>query len=247
MKILGIDTSTPIGSVALIDGEHIVAEHTLNIVQAHSSRLMPAIDTVLKWGDITAAELDGCAVGTGPGSFTGIRIGIATIKSLCYALDKPIVGVSTLEAIAYNLRWNEGLICPILDARRNEVYGAIFRGGDEWQRLSDDSCLPIETFLASITESGRTRLAEIENGEAHIAEIENGRAPLLQRTFVGDGLETYADAVRAALGEKIRFADAIFNVPRGATVAHLGAQRLQNRDSDNYWTLVPNYVRIGIY
>lgn len=237
MKILGIDTSTPIGSVALIDGEHIVAEHTLNIVQAHSSRLMPAIDTVLKWGDITAAELDGCAVGTGPGSFTGIRIGIATIKSLCYALDKPIVGVSTLETIAYNLRWNEGLICPILDARRNEVYGAIFRGGDEWQRLSDDSCLPIETFLASITESG----------EAHITEIENGRALLLQCTFVGDGLETYADAVRAALGEKIRFADAIFNVPRGATVAHLGAQRLQNRDSDNYWTLVPNYVRIGIY
>lgn len=227
MKILGIDTSTPIGSVALIDGEHIVAEHTLNIVQAHSSRLMPAIDTVLKWGDITAAELDGCAVGTGPGSFTGIRIGIATIKSLCYALDKPIVGVSTLEAIAYNLRWNEGLICPILDARRNEVYGAIFRGGDEWHRLSDDSCLSIETFLASITESGRV-------------------LPL-QCTFVGDGLETYADAVRTALGEGTRCADAIFNVPRGATVAHLGAQRLQNRDSDNYWTLVPNYVRIGIY
>lgn len=227
MKILGIDTSTPIGSVALIDGETLVAEHTLNIVQAHSSRLMPAIDTVLKWGDITAAELDGCAVGTGPGSFTGIRIGIATIKSLCYALDKPIVGVSTLEAIAYNLRWNEGLICPILDARRNEVYGAIFRCGDEWHRLSDDSCLSIETFLASITESGR--------------------ALPLQCTFVGDGLENYADAVRAALGEKIRFADAIFNVPRGATVAHLGAQRLQNRDSDNYWTLVPNYVRIGIY
>lgn len=227
MKILGIDTSTPIGSVALIDGETLVAEHTLNIMQAHSSRLMPAIDTVLKWGDITAAELDGCAVGTGPGSFTGIRIGIATIKSLCYALDKPIVGVSTLEAIAYNLRWNEGLICPILDARRNEVYGAIFRGGDEWQRIGDDSCLSIETFLASITESGR--------------------ALPLQCTFVGDGLESYADAVRATLGEKIRFADAIFNVPRGATVAHLGAQRLQNRDSDNYWTLVPNYVRIGIY
>lgn len=227
MKILGIDTSTPIGSVALIDGETLVAEHTLNIVRAHSSRLMPAIDTVLTWGDITAAELDGCAVGTGPGSFTGIRIGIATIKSLCYALDKPIVGVSTLEAIAYNLRWNEGLICPILDARRNEVYGAIFRGGDEWQRIGDDSCLSIETFLASITESGR--------------------AFPLQCTFVGDGLESYADAVRAALGEGTRFADAIFNVPRGATVAHLGAQRLQNRDSDNYWTLVPNYVRIGIY
>lgn len=237
MKILGIDTSTPIGSVALIDGESLVAEHTLNIVKAHSSRLMPAIDTVLKWGDITAEELDGCAVGIGPGSFTGIRIGIATIKSLCYALDKPIVGVSTLEAIAYNLRWTEGLICPILDARRNESYGAIFRGGDKWQRLSDDSCLPIETFLASVTQSGKE----------HFAEIENGRTFSLQYTFVGDGLETYADAVQAALGEEIRFADAIFNAPRGATVAYLGAQRLKNGDSDNYWTLVPNYVRIGLY
>ena len=236
MKILGIDTSTPIGSVALIDGESLVAEHTLNIVKAHSSRLMPAIDTVLKWGDITAEELDGCAVGIGPGSFTGIRIGIATIKSLCYALDKPIVGVSTLEAIAYNLRWTEGLICPILDARRNESYGAIFRGGDEWQRLTDDWCLPIEAVLA-----------EIETGRSLLPESENGRTRLLQCTFVGDGLERYADAVQAALGEEIRFADAIFNAPRGATVAHLGAQRLQNGDSDNYWTLVPNYVRIGLY
>ena len=237
MKILGIDTSTPIGSVALIDGEFLVAEHTLNIVKAHSSRLMPAIDTVLKWGDITAEELDGCAVGIGPGSFTGIRIGIATIKSLCYALDKPIIGVSTLEAIAYNLRWTEGLICPILDARRNESYGAIFRGGDEWQRLTDDWCLPIEAVLAEI-ETRRSRLPETS---------ENERARLLQCTFVGDGLGTYADSVQAAFGEEIRFADAIFNAPRGATVAHLGAQRLKNGDSDNYWTLVPNYVRIGLY
>ena len=258
MKILGIDTSTPIGSVALIDGESLVAEHTLNIMKAHSSRLMPAIDTVLKWGDITADELDGCAVGIGPGSFTGIRIGIATIKSLCYALDKPIIGVSTLEAIAYNLRWTEGLICPILDARRNESYGAIFRGGDEWQRLTDDWCLPIEAVLAEIetrrsllpeaVETGRALLPERnETGRALLPESENGRARLFQCTFVGDGLERYADAVQTALGEEIRFADAIFNAPRGATVAHLGAQRLQNGDGDNYWTLVPNYVRIGLY
>ena len=147
MKILVIDTSPLIGSVAVIDGDNLVAEHTLNIVQAHSSRLMPAIDGILKWSDITADTLDGCAVGIGPGSFTGIRIGVATIKSLCYALDKPIVGVSTLEAIAYNLRWTNGIICPLLDARRSEVYGAIFQGGSEWQRLSEDLCLSIEALL----------------------------------------------------------------------------------------------------
>ena len=226
MKILGIDTSTPIGSVAVIDGDNLVAEHTLNIVQAHSSRLMPAIDGILKWSDITADTLDGCAVGIGPGSFTGIRIGVATIKSLCYALDKPIVGVSTLEAIAYNLRWTNGIICPLLDARRSEVYGAIFQGGSEWQRLSEDLCLSIEALLDRL--------------DPHISS---------NRTinFVGDGLATYGDAVRERLNERVHFADPIFNVPRGATIAHLGKQRLQNGDIDDYWTLVPNYVRVGLY
>jgi len=226
MKILGIDTSTPIGSVALIDDDNIVAEHTLNIVQAHSSRLMPAIDTVLKWGDITPDALDGCAVGIGPGSFTGIRIGVATVKSLCYAVDKPIVGVSTLEAIAYNLRWTDGCVCPILDARRSEIYGSVFHGGAEWQRLTDDLCLPVDTFLG---------------------ELNNHISPDSIITFVGDGLASYGDAVRELLDETACFADAIFNVPRGATIAKLGAQRLKQGDSDSYWTLVPNYVRIGLY
>ena len=147
MKILGIDTSTPIGSVGLIDGDKFVAEHTLNIVQAHSSRLMPAIDQVLKWGGLTVQELDACAVGIGPGSFTGVRIGVCTIKSLCYALQKPIIGVSTLEAIAYNLRYTNGLICPILDARREEVYSAIFHGGKRLERQSEDLCVTIKQLL----------------------------------------------------------------------------------------------------
>lgn len=226
MKILGIDTSTPIGSVALIDGDNLAAEHTLNIVQAHSSRLMPAIDTVLKWSDITADNLDGCAVGIGPGSFTGIRIGVATIKSLCYALDKPIVGVSTLEAVAYNLRGTNGIICPLLDARRSEVYGAIFEGGTEWQRLSEDLCLSLTAFLDRL---------DMHTSSEHTIN------------FVGDGLLTYGDAVRERLGERAHFSDAIFNVPRGATIAHLGRQRLHNGDIDDYWTLVPNYVRVGLY
>ena len=226
MKVLGIDTSTPIGSVALIDGENIVAEHTLNIVQAHSSRLMPAIDTVLKWGEITPNDLEGCAVGIGPGSFTGVRIGVATAKSLCYAVDKPIVGVSTLAAIGYNLRWADGFVCPILDARRSEIYGSIFDGGAAWQRLTDDLCLPIEAFLDEL--------------DSHIS-------PDSTIIFVGNGLAIYGNAIRERHGEAVHFADAIFNAPRGATIAKLGAQRLKQGDSDSYWTLVPNYVRIGLY
>ena len=231
MRILGIDTSTPIGSVALIDNDNIVAEHTLNIVQAHSSRLMPAIDTVLKWGEITPHDLDGCAVGIGPGSFTGVRIGVATVKSLCYAVDKPIVGVSTLEAIAYNLRWTEGLICPILDARRSEIYGAIFHGGTEWQRITDDLCLPIDAFLD---------------------KLDRHTTPDSTIVFVGDGLTAYGNAIQEKFDKtapqgQYKRADAIFNVPRGAAIAKLGANRLNQNDIDSYWTLVPNYVRIGLY
>ena len=226
MKILGIDTSTPIGSIALIDDNNIVAEHTLNIIQAHSSRLLPAIDTVLKWGEISPSDLDGCAVGIGPGSFTGIRIGVATVKSLCYAVDKPIIGVSTLEAIAYNLRWTDGIICPILDARRSEIYASIFHGGTEWQRITNDLCLPIDAFLD-----------KLDNHTSQDA------API----FVGDGLTTYGNEIRERYNKTAYFADPIFNVPRGATIAKLGTERLKQGDSDSYWTLVPNYVRIGLY
>ncbi|MBI1925344.1 tRNA (adenosine(37)-N6)-threonylcarbamoyltransferase complex dimerization subunit type 1 TsaB [Candidatus Poribacteria bacterium] len=218
MKILGVDTSTPIGSVGLIDGDDFVAEYTLNIVHAHSSRLMLAIDQILRWANLTVRELDACAVAVGPGSFTGVRIGVATMKSLCYAIQKPIIGVSTLEAIACTLRYTDGLISPILDARRNEVYGAIFHGGKTLERKSDDLCLPIEAFLDRID------------------------SPAI---FVGDGLKRYAPAIRALLGESTIFADAIFNVPRGANVARLGYERLRKGEADDYFSITPNYVRRG--
>ena len=219
MKILGIDTSTPIGSVGLIDGERFVAEHTLSIVKAHSSRLMPAIDQILKWADLTAHDLDACAVGIGPGSFTGIRIGVGTVKSLCYALKKPIIGVSTLEAIAYNLRYTDKLICPILDARKDEVYGAVFRGGESLVRQSDDLCVPIETLLSQIDDPA---------------------------IFVGDGLQRYAPVVKEQFGDNVPLADPIFNVPRGASIARIGYNQLLNGESDDYFSLTPNYVRDSV-
>ena len=219
MKILGVDTSTPIGSVGLIDGERFVAEHTLSIVKAHSSRLMPAIDQILKWGDLTVHDLDACAIGIGPGSFTGIRIGVGTIKSLCYALKKPIIGISTLEAIAYNLRYTDKLICPILDARKDEVYGAVFRGGEILLRKSDDLCVPIEALLSQIDDDV---------------------------IFVGDGLRRYGPVVQEQFGNDVPLADPIFNVPRGASIARIGYDRLLNGQSGDYFSLTPNYVRDSV-
>ena len=219
MKILGIDTSTPIGSVGLIDGERFVAEHALSIVKVHSSRLMPAIDQILQWAGLTVHDIDACAVGIGPGSFTGIRIGVGTIKSLCYALKKPIVGVSTLEAIAYNLRYTDKLICPVLDARKDEVYGAVFRGGQNLLRRSDDLCVPIESLLNQIDDDV---------------------------IFGGDGLQRYASAVQERFGDDVSLANPIFNVPRGASIARIGYDRFLNGQSDDYFSLTPNYVRDGV-
>lgn len=216
MKILGVDTSTPIGSVGLIDGENFVGEHSLNIEKAHSSRLMPAIDQILSWANLTVQELDACAVGVGPGSFTGVRIGVGAVKTLCYAIKKPIVGISTLAAIADNLRFTNMLICPILDARRNEIYGAIFHGGDRLERKSDDVCVPIEVLLDRVSEPA---------------------------VFVGDGLKTYTDAIQNRFGKNVIFAPANFNVPRGSNIARLGYERMLNGESDDYFSLTPNYVR----
>lgn len=220
MKILGIDTSTPIGSVGLIEGDDFIAEHTLNITQAHSSRLMPAIDQVLKWGDLTVHDLDACAVGIGPGSFTGVRIGVGTAKSLCYAIKKPIIGVSTLEAIAYNLRYTNGLICPILDARRDEVYGAVFHGGATLERRSEDLCLSIEELLNRVDSFS---------------------------VFVGDGLGRYEEKIRGKFGDDLVLANSTFNVPRGTIIARIGREPLLRGESDDYFGLIPNYIRKGLY
>lgn len=216
MKILGVDTSTPIGSVGLIDGENFVGEHSLNIVQTHSSRLIPAIDQILKWANLTVHELDACAVGIGPGSFTGVRIGVGAAKALCYAIRKPIVGVSTLAAVADNLRYTNTLICPVLDARRNEIYGAVFHGGERLERKSDDLCVPIEAFLDRVSDPA---------------------------VFVGDGLKRYSGAILKRFGENAILASAAFNVPRGSNIARLGYERIINGRTDDYFSLTPNYVR----
>ena len=216
MKILGVDTSTPIGSVGLIDGENFVGEYSLKIEKAHSSRLMPAIDQILSWANLTVQELDACAVGVGPGSFTGVRIGVGAVKTLCYAIKKPIVGISTLAAIAHNLRYTNALICPVLDARRNEIYGAIFHGGERLERKSDDLCVPMEAFLDRVSDPA---------------------------VFVGDGLRRYTDAILNRFGTNVIFAHANFNVPRGSNIARLGYERLLSGQSDDYFSLTPNYVR----
>ncbi len=144
MKILALDSSALVATVALLEDEKLLAEYTLNNGNTHSETILPMVESVLAFFGITAREVDLFAVSAGPGSFTGVRIGAATLKGLAFGQKKPCVEVSTLEAIAQNLSIHKGLICPVMNARRSQVYTALFRSdGEALTRLMPDSALSI--------------------------------------------------------------------------------------------------------
>ena len=130
MKILGIDTSTMMGAVGIVDDDALIAELRTNIELTHSERLMLHIDSLLKSAHLTLADIDGYSVTLGPGSFTGLRIGIAAVKAMAYATGKPVAGVQTLDVLADNLPYAKYQVCPILDARKKQVYAAIYKSTD---------------------------------------------------------------------------------------------------------------------
>lgn len=144
MKILSLDSSAQVATVALCEDERLLAEFTLNNGNTHSETLLPMVETLLKTYGIAVDEIELFACTSGPGSFTGVRIGAATLKGLAFGRKIPCIGVSTPEAIAENLRSLGGLICPVMNARRSQVYTALFRsGGTVMTRLMEDSALSI--------------------------------------------------------------------------------------------------------
>jgi len=217
MKILAADTATNNCSVAVIDEDSILAESTSTIDQTHSRQLMNIIDTVLGKAGLKAAQLDGFAVTIGPGSFTGLRIGIASIKGLAYSLAKPVVGVSSLETLAFQCRPTPYLICPILDARKQEVYYCHFRfdEGKLDKKLEERVAPPADV----------------------VGEI---REPCL---FVGNGATLYQELISAALGDSAFFAGPNEDKIQASAVARLSRQRFKRRDTDDVHLLVPHYIR----
>ena len=144
MKILALDSSATVATVALCDGERLLAEYTLNNGNTHSETLLPMVGTILSAFGLRVADIELFACTSGPGSFTGVRIGAATVKGLAFGMDTPCVGVSTPEAIAENLSHLKGLVCPVMNARRAQVYTALFRSnGERLERLMPDSALSI--------------------------------------------------------------------------------------------------------
>ena len=155
MKILALDSSGIVASVAVVEDDTLLAEYTVNYKKTHSQTLLPMLDEIVKMTELELESVDAIAVAAGPGSFTGLRIGSATAKGLGLALKKPLVAVPTVDALAYNLYDAQGLICPIMDARRKQVYTGIYRFEEhQLMTLKEQWAAPIEELLEELNQRG---------------------------------------------------------------------------------------------
>ncbi len=151
MRILALDTTSDTASIALLEDQTILASYTLTIPKKHSETLLPMIEHTLHICGVPLSEIDAFAVTVGPGSFTGVRIGVSMVKGLAFASDKPCYSVSTLEALAYNLLGLNGIIVAVMDARRNQFYNAVFRSDTNGlQRLTKDRTIDSASLLQEL-------------------------------------------------------------------------------------------------
>lgn len=228
MKILGIDSSSLVASVAVVTDRVVTAEFTVNFKKTHSQTLLPMLDQMLELLGLDLKEIDAIAAAAGPGSFTGLRIGAATAKGLGLALGKPLVEVPTLEALACNLWGCAGLVCPVMDARRNQVYTGIYRVDGKKDRakgtLAENA--PEENGRAA-GNGFSPYMPEIIAGQCAM-DIQDliGRLNELGQpvTFLGDGVPVYEEQIRGHITVPFFFAPAQNNRQRAASVAALGLE-----------------------
>lgn len=221
MLVLGIDSATKVTGAAVIDEDKLVSERFISNQRTHSVNLLPMIQQVVTDAEIDPQGLDGIAVAAGPGSFTGLRIGMAAAKTLAQVLEIPLVGINTLDALAYNLAGNANLICPILDARKNEVYTAIYAWqGENLTTIIPPTALRIESLIMLLEKQGR---------------------PV---TLLGDAVPTYGAEFVQSLGERVSFATKINALPRAAAVAQLGLEKIIAGERAGL-DLQPNYIRLS--
>ena len=216
MKILTIDTSSNCSSVALSDGASLLGECILGEDRCNSGRLPEAISGLLSAARLTPDGVDAFAVSLGPGSFTGVRVGIATVKGLALATGKPVVGFSSLAMLAMNLPFSSAQVAPMFDARKSEVYAALYRCGSLPEALLPDAVLPPERFLAAIDR------------------------PTL---FLGDGALRYRELIRSTLGELALFPPFHADLPRASAGAVIALARALKGEFTPLALLNPTYLR----
>ncbi len=217
MKILSIETSTMLGGVAIADEYYgLIAETRLNVKTTHSERLMTAIDSTLVQSDLGLSDIDAFAVAIGPGSFTGLRIGLSTVKGLSYATGKPIVTVPTLEAFARNFPYSMYPICLMLDARKGEVYASVFKWEDGFKRVLGDMSIRPEDLLRELQS---------------------------KIIFAGEGVSLYKQKIMDIMKERAVFAPPDKMVPSPGNVAMLGLEKAVKGEYSDASTAVPFYIR----
>lgn len=222
MKILGLDSSGIVASVAIVEDDVLIAEYTVNYKKTHSQTLVPMLDEIAKMTELDLNSIDAIAVAAGPGSFTGLRIGSATAKGLGLALKKPLIAIPTVEGLAYNLYDISGLICPIMDARRKQVYTGIYRFTDHQLKVVEDQmAVPMETVIEKLNQYGEAV------------------------TFLGDGVPVFHELIAEKMTVPYSFAPAHVNKQRAAAVAALGEIYYRQGKTETAMEHVPDYLRVS--
>ncbi|MEG1291061.1 MAG: tRNA (adenosine(37)-N6)-threonylcarbamoyltransferase complex dimerization subunit type 1 TsaB [Lachnospiraceae bacterium] len=222
MKILGLDSSGLVASVAIIEEDNMLAEYTVNYKKTHSQTLLPMLDEIAKMIELDMTSIDAIAIAGGPGSFTGLRIGSATAKGLGLAWNKPLIQIPTVDGLAYNLYGCKDMVCPLMDARRNQTYTGLYEFDKKGMKVLEPQCaVGIDEIITKINEIGREVM------------------------FLGDGVPVFREYIKEHCGVAFSFAPAHMNKQRAASVAALGSIYYQEGKVQTPTEHRPDYLRLS--
>lgn len=222
MRILALDSSGLVATAAILEDEQILAEYTVNYKKTHSQTLLPMLDEIVKMIEFDLNTLDAIAVAGGPGSFTGLRIGAATAKGLGLALNKPLIHIPTVDGLAYNLYGVDGIICPMMDARRNQVYTGVYRFKDGVFRVVEEQmAISVEELIEKLNAYGE------------------------KVTFLGDGVPVYKKQLVEGMQTEYYFAPAHMNRQSAAAVGALGMEYFREGRIETATQHRPDYLRLS--
>ena len=222
MKILALDSSGLVASVAVVEDDNLLAEFTVNYKKTHSQTLLPMLDEIAKMIDLDLQGIDAIAVAGGPGSFTGLRIGSATAKGLGFALEKPLIQIPTVDGLAYNLYGCQDMVCPLMDARRNQTYTGLYGFTKEGMEVLAPQCaVGIDEIIGNI--NGKNR-------------------PVV---FLGDGVPVFRAFIEDTCKVPFSFAPAHLNKQRAAAVAALALVYYREGKIQTAAEHAPDYLRLS--
>lgn len=221
MRILALDSSGLVATVAIVEDDQTIAEYTVNYKKTHSQTLLPMLDEIVKMTEFDLDTIDAIAVAGGPGSFTGLRIGSATAKGLGLALDKPLIHVPTVDGMAYNLFGCKGIICPMMDARRNQVYTGMYHFENEFEVVEEQMAIDVQELIQKLNAYGE------------------------KVTFLGDGVPVYRAQLEEGLKVPYCFAPAHVNRQSAAAVGALGMKYYAEGKLETAKEHQPDYLRVS--